>query len=64
MGYLKMKVKELRKECKNRGLKGYSKLKKRELVSLLTSDDNKKIRGPAATRAKSPLLRRIQNSRI
>ena len=28
----KMKVKELKAECKKRGIKGYSKLKKNELI--------------------------------
>ena len=31
----KMKVKELKAECKRRGIKKYSKLKKQELINLL-----------------------------
>ena len=33
--YKKMKVTELKKLCKERGIKGYSKLKKKELINLL-----------------------------
>ena len=33
--YKKMKVKELKAECKRRGIKGYSKLKKKQLIELL-----------------------------
>ena len=33
--YSKMKVKELKAECKKRGLKKYSKLKKQQLIDLL-----------------------------
>ena len=35
MDYSKMKVKELKKLCKERKIKGYSKLKKKELIKLL-----------------------------
>jgi DNA (cytosine-5)-methyltransferase 1 len=35
INYKKMKVKELKKLCKERGIKGYSKLKKKELINLL-----------------------------
>jgi hypothetical protein len=33
--YKKMKVVELKKECKKRGIKGYSKLKKQQLIDVL-----------------------------
>ena len=33
--YTKMKIKELKAECKTRGLKKYSKLRKAELIALL-----------------------------
>jgi len=35
INYKKMKVKELKAECKKRGIKGYSKLKKKQLIELL-----------------------------
>lgn len=47
---------ELKKLCKQRKIKGYSKLKKAELVKLLEGNC-----GPKAMRMKSPLLRKIQN---
>ena len=58
MDYSKMKVKELKKLCKDRKIEGYSKLKKKELVALL----NKKIKnGPTRMHPMSPLLRKIEN---
>ena len=57
MDYSKMTVKELKKLCKERKLKRYSKLKKKELVSLL---NEKSETGPAKMRPTSPLLKRIQ----
>lgn len=57
MDYSKMTVKELKKLCKERKLKRYSKLKKKELVSLL---NEKNENGPAKMRPTSPLLKRIQ----
>ena len=57
MDYSKMTVKELKKICKERKLKKYSKLKKKELVSLL---NEKRETGPAKMRPTSPLLKRIQ----
>ena len=47
---------ELKKLCKQRKLKGYSRLKKAELVDLLETE-----RGPRPMRMKSPLLRKIQS---
>jgi len=35
INYKKMKVKELKAECKKRGIKGYSKLKKKQLIEIL-----------------------------
>jgi hypothetical protein len=35
INYKKMKVVELKKLCKSRGIKGYSKLKKKQLIELL-----------------------------
>ena len=61
MDYSKMKVKELKKLCKDRKIKGFSKLKKKELVILLESkNDQKQEAGPARMRPMSPLLRRIE----
>lgn len=48
---------ELKKLCKKRKIKGYSKLKKSELVQRLQRNDT----GPKAMRLKSPLLRKIQS---
>lgn len=53
-----MKVVELKKICKERKIKGYSKLRKKELVSLLSE---KREKGPEKMRPTSPLLKRIQN---
>ena len=39
----KYKVKELKKIAKNNGLKGYSKLKKVDLINLLKQLDNLKL---------------------
>jgi len=36
INYKKMKVTELKKLCKSRGIKGYSKLKKKQLIELLS----------------------------
>jgi len=36
INYKKMKVVELKKLCKSRGIKGYSKLKKKQLIELLS----------------------------
>ena len=44
--------------CKERKIRGYSKLKKKELVSLLSE---KREKGPEKMRPTSPLLKRIQN---
>ena len=52
-----MTVKELKNLCKERKIKRYSKLKKRELVSLLRE---KIENGPTKMRPTSPLLKRIQ----
>ncbi len=38
--YAEMSVKALKAECKNRGLKGYSGLKRPELTAMLTVQDN------------------------
>lgn len=43
MGYLKMSVIELKKICKEKGLKGYSKMKKRELLNILQEKKQKFI---------------------
>ena len=37
VNYKKMKVNELKKMCKERGIKGYSKMKKQELIDLLSN---------------------------
>lgn len=57
MDYTRMTCAELKKLCKNRKLKGYSKLKKSQLVQCLQENDV----GPKAMRLKSPLLRKIQS---
>ena len=57
MDYNKTTVKELKKICRERKIKGYSKLKKKELISLLSE---KREIGPAKMRPTSPLLKRIQ----
>lgn len=38
--YGELKVVELKKECRKRGIRGYSKLRKSELVKLLEEDDS------------------------
>lgn len=55
MDYNGMTCVELKKLCKQRKIRGYSKLKKSQLVKLLETDT-----GPKPMRMKSPLLRRIQ----
>ena len=61
MDYSKMKVKELKKLCKERKIKGYSKLKKKELIGILSSEKHVKTElGPAKMRPMSPLLKKIQ----
>jgi hypothetical protein len=40
MDYKKMKRKELKTECKKKGIKGYSKLKKDVLINLLENFPN------------------------
>lgn len=62
MDYSKMKVKELKKLCKERKIKGYSKLKKKELVAILVSEKSQPVEtGPARMRPMSPLLKKIEN---
>ena len=62
MDYSKMKVKELKKLCKERKIKGYSKLKKKELIVILVSEKPQPVeRGPARMRPMSPLLKKIEN---
>ena len=61
MDYSKMSVKELKKLCKKQRIKGYSKMKKKELVELLVSEKpQSKERGPAKMRPTSPLFKKIQ----
>jgi len=38
-----LSVVDLKKECKIRGLRGYSKFKKAELINLLNGDDNEEL---------------------
>lgn len=52
-----MKIKELKALCKERKIRGYSKLRKNELVMLLAS---KEPAGPAKMRPTSPLMKKIQ----
>jgi len=59
MDFNKLKVKELKKLCKENKIKGYSKLKKKELVDKLESLKNQKE--PSVTRPMSPLLRKIKS---
>lgn len=62
MDYSKMTVKELKKMCKERKIKGYSKLKKKELVNILVSENPAhKESGPVRMRPMSPLLKKIEN---
>ena len=53
-----MKVKELKQLCKENKVKGYSKMKKKELVEKL--QNIKQTEGPAPTKPMSPLLKRIK----
>jgi len=53
-----MKVKELKQLCKDKKIKGYSKLRKKELVTLL---GKKSENGPSRMRPMSPLLKKIEN---
>ena len=53
-----MKVRELKKLCKENKIKGYSKLKKKDLVNKL--QNLKMEEGPAPTKPMSPLLKRIK----
>lgn len=57
MDYSKMKIKELKTLCKERKIRGYSKLRKNDLVMLLVS---KEPSGPAKMRPTSPLMKKIQ----
>jgi hypothetical protein len=50
----KLTVKKLRELCKKSGIKGYSKLRKSELIDLI------QFPGPPRTRTQSPLLRKIK----
>ena len=54
MGLEKLKVKELRQMCKDSGLKGYSKMKKIELISLLSSLESPELKLDAIEQVKSP----------
>tara|TARA_Y100001972_G_C7486324_1_gene246890 strand:- start:174 stop:362 length:189 start_codon:yes stop_codon:yes gene_type:complete len=58
MDFSKMKVRELKQLCKENKIKGYSKLKKKELVNKL--QNLKSEEGPAPTKPMSPLLKRIK----
>jgi len=40
MTFTNMNVKELKKTCKEQGIKGYSKLKKQELINILSLNEN------------------------
>lgn len=53
-----MKVKELKQLCKDKKIKGYSKLRKKELVTLLSKKGDN---GPSRMRPMSPLLKKIEN---
>jgi len=62
MDYTKMKIKELKKLCKERKIRGYSKLKKKDLIVLLNTEKSEyEEKGPAKMRPMSPLLRKIEN---
>jgi len=50
----KLTVKKLRELCKKNGIKGYSKLRKNELIELI------QFPGPPRTRTQSPLPRMIK----
>ena len=56
-----MKLKELKKLCKERKIKGYSKLKKKQIVQLLENNVKQPVKeGPQRMRPMSPLLRKIE----
>jgi len=59
VNFKKMKVKELKEFCKENKIKGYSKMKRKELVEMLENKFNKPEVGPAKMRPMSPLLNRI-----
>jgi hypothetical protein len=52
-----MKIKELKALCKERKIRGYSKMRKNELIQLLSL---KEPAGPAKMRPTSPLMKKIQ----
>ena len=58
MDFSKMKVKELKQLCKENKIKGYSRLKKKDLVNKLQNLEVKQ--GPAPTKPMSPLLKKIK----
>lgn len=61
MDYTKMKIKELKKLCKERKIRGYSKLKKKDLIVLLNTEKSESTeKGPCKMRPMSPLLRKIE----
>jgi hypothetical protein len=47
MDYTKMKVAELKKLCKKRKIKGYSKMRKKELVDVLERPCSERIKSPS-----------------
>lgn len=57
MDYSKMKIKQLKALCKERKIRGYSKLRKNVLIQILSS---KEPVGPAKMRPTSPLMKKIQ----
>lgn len=63
INFKKMKVKELKEFCKEKKVKGYSKMKRKELVDMLETKYNKNSgsvnNGPSKMRPMSPLLNRI-----
>lgn len=44
ISFQSLKVKELKRECKERGIKGYSKLRKKELIEILLRSENKEYK--------------------
>ena len=58
MDYAKLKVKELKKICKENGIRGYSKMRKNEIIVVLRQQ--KQDKGPSKMRPMSPLLNKIQ----
>jgi hypothetical protein len=48
-------VKELRKICKEKGIKGYSKLKKAELIKLCMSSNPKTPKKPKTPKTRRPI---------